>query len=615
MNNDDEELPSPSSSPSTPQTPLQRVLSPIARRLGGAPRPQSSTEEETVEFRTEEEEADPQQDITGLEATPTSTTMASTTDASSPADADASSFNAFFGDGSRLTAAEIKTSMSVRSRKDRGSGKELQKLMDAATYALTNRAGVRRGMVLSNKDGELEEGNVSANEIGIAWEHAGRFVTELSLRIETYDMSSSIIIPSIVDDTKNPNDGKWGGSTKNLCKEVMSVDMETIKEFVKDIIECDKPGDAGLSRMDQKWLLLLLRKSCSSDLINLVDRTFLKLEPCYQGGTVFLKMIFDVIFAKSTSVIAALHKWIKNFEKKGLRKIPNGNVQYFSQIALVIVARLHEFDELPIDSDQDILRGLVKCDNNGAFVAKFELYLTMSNQTLFDVSSDFKNKSTFERIELILGEAVDFWLAAHVNDEWKITMHQVSACFNCGEDDHLLGDCPQEFDQEKIKKNKANFQKNKGTKGGTSGGDGDKQRYSRGKFRPPKVNESVRKISGVWYSPCKHCNAWTTTHSTGYHDDWSNNSTFCLPATHPLSMAVSGKPPGSGKSKNRRGKKDKQGTKSNSGTSGSDTTNSGGTANVMSALAKHMEKMETDSSDPRQAEMAGLIKALLSGKV
>jgi hypothetical protein len=35
----------------------------------------------------------------------------------------------------------------------------------------------------------------------------------------------------------------------------------------------------------------------------------------------------------------------------------------------------------------------------------------------------------------------------------------------------------------------------------------------------------------------------------------------------------------------------------------------------MSALAKHMEKMETDSSDPRQAEMAGMIKALLSGKV
>jgi len=159
------------------------------------------SEEETD--LSEEEEQIPQQDIPGQEeeeaSLSTSISMASTVSSSS-ANANTSPFNALFGDGTRLTADQIKTSMSVRSRSDRGSGKELQKLMDAATYPLTNKAGIRGNMVLSNKDGELEDGNVSANEIGIAWERASRFTNDLRLRIERYDMTSTIEIPSIVDD-------------------------------------------------------------------------------------------------------------------------------------------------------------------------------------------------------------------------------------------------------------------------------------------------------------------------------------------------------------------------------------------------------------------------------
>lgn len=447
---------------------------------------------------SEEEEQIPQQDIQSQEeaSLPTSISMASTTSLSS-ANANTSPFNALFGDGTRLTADQIKTSMSVRSRSDRGSGKELQKLMDAATYPLTNKAGIRGNMVLSNKDGELEDGNVSANEIGIAWERAGRFIHDLTLRIERYDMSSTIEIPSIVDETKEPHDGKWGGTPINLCKKVMAVDMETIKAYVKDILECDKEGDAGLGCMDQKWLLLLLRNSCSSDLLNLVDKTFLKLDSCYQGGTVYLKLVFDIIFAKSTVVVAALHKWLKNFEKNGLRKIPNGNVRYFVEPCLVITARLDEFNELPIDTDETILNGLIKCDNNKEFVAKFNLYLTLSSQQLFDMPSSLKDKTTFERIEIYLQEALDLWVAANVSNAWKITNHHHSAnaCFNCGDEDHMLPECPKAYDQDTISKNKAKFQKNKGTKGRTSGGGGDKKHpYSRGKFGPPKKNEPSARL-------------------------------------------------------------------------------------------------------------------------
>ena len=109
-------------------------------------------------------------------------------------------------------------------------------------------------------------------------------------------------------------------------------------------------------------------------------------------------MVFDIIFAKSTKVVASLLKWIKMFEKKGLRKIPNNNVRLFPETASVICARLHEFGELPIDADIDILKGLTKCDCNEEFVNKFELYITMSSQTLFNVSSPLDGKSPSRRL-------------------------------------------------------------------------------------------------------------------------------------------------------------------------------------------------------------------------
>ena len=597
---------------------LQGVLSPtqerLTRRLAGA-QDQSTTEEETVLF----EEEDRQQDI--LQEDPTTSNIMSSTSLSSSS---ASPIDKLFGSGTRLTADQIKNSMSVRSRNNRGTGKELQKLMESATYALNNKAGVRKEMVVHSRDGELEDGNISANEIGTAWEGSSRFVHELIVRVDTYDMASAINIPEIVDDSKDPHAGKWGGTVTNLCKQVMVVDLERIKEYTKDIIECDEEGDAGLARMDQKWLLQLVRKSCSTDLVDLVDRSFYKLDICYQGGSVYLKMVFDIIFAKSTKVVASLLKWIKNFEKKGLRKIPSNNVRLFAETASVICARLHEFGELPIDADIDILKGLTKCDCNEEFVNKFELYLTMSSQTLFNVSSPLDGKSTFEKIELFLDEAVDFWVAANINGEWKITnFHSANSCWLCGEDGHGVSECTEEYNQDTINKNKAKWLEKRGSKpAGTSGGTksgGDKQhKYSRGKFSPPKAGETVRKINGTWYAACKCCKAWTTTHSSGSHEDWKDDSAFALPATHPLVMATSGtwKPPRSGKSsKQRRAKKEKQGTTPASSSSAGSSPAAGSSTNMMSALAKHMEKMETDSSDPRQAEMAGMIKALLSGKV
>ena len=78
----------------------------------------------------------------------------------------------------------------------------------------------------------------------------------------------------------------------------------------------DKPNGTG--RQDQHWLLKLIRNSCSSDLRDIVDETFNELPVHQQGGSVYLKLIYDVVFNMTEPVIRVLQNWIKGFAKHGL---------------------------------------------------------------------------------------------------------------------------------------------------------------------------------------------------------------------------------------------------------------------------------------------------------
>ena len=61
--------------------------------------------------------------------------------------------------------------------------------------------------------------------------------------------------------------------------------------------------------------------------------------------------------------------------------------------------------------------------------------------------------------------------ALNVSNEWNIPhSHMVEACFNCGDPNHGVPQCPKPKDQARIDRNKAEFSKTGGGRGGNRGG-------------------------------------------------------------------------------------------------------------------------------------------------
>ena len=106
----------------------------------------------------------------------------------------------------------------------------------------------------------------------------------------------------------------------------------------------------GTGHQDQHWLLKLIHNSCSSDLHDIVDETFNELPVHQQDGSVYLKLIHDVVFNMTKPIVHVLQNWIKGFAKHGLQKVPGKNVRSLYNAAWNISKCLHEVDILPSDA-------------------------------------------------------------------------------------------------------------------------------------------------------------------------------------------------------------------------------------------------------------------------
>jgi hypothetical protein len=147
-----------------------------------------------------------------------------------------------------------------------------------------------------------------------------------------------------------------------MLKDVKTLTLDKVKVYSSDILKFDKTN--GIGRQDQHWLLKLICNSCLSDLRNIVDKTFNKLPVHQQRGSVYLKLIYDVVFNMTKPIICVLQNWIKGLAKHGLHKIPGKNVRTLYKAAWNISKRLHEVDALPSDAAMDILTGLTKATND-----------------------------------------------------------------------------------------------------------------------------------------------------------------------------------------------------------------------------------------------------------
>jgi len=212
----------------------------------------------------------------------------------------------------------------MKTLPNRGTGKDLAKNLSLATASLEFKFGVTNGLTIRNSSGEIEDGNYSSNEIADIFSNNGRVMRCLMDRIKQFDMQDAIMIPKLVDKTLSANSGKWAAPTTDMLEDVKTLTLDAVKEYTSDNLKFDKTDGTG--RQDQHWLLKLIRNSCSSDLRDIVDETFNELPVHQQGGSVYLKLIYDVVFNMTEPVIRVLQNWIKGFAKHGLYKVPGENV-------------------------------------------------------------------------------------------------------------------------------------------------------------------------------------------------------------------------------------------------------------------------------------------------
>lgn len=64
-----------------------------------------------------------------------------------------------------------------------------------------------------------------------------------------------------------------------------------------------------------------VKNSISNNLQALVDKKFACLPVSKQGGSVYIKLLLNIVYNLTDTVIQALQKWIKTFSKKGLLKV------------------------------------------------------------------------------------------------------------------------------------------------------------------------------------------------------------------------------------------------------------------------------------------------------
>ena len=495
-----------------------------------------------------------------ITSTPT-TTMSSTT---------TSKYDNLFA-STDLDDDDIKQESSFLSENDRGAkgSPELAKNYARATKGTNTKFITLRSLKSNNITTETEEdGVIDTADISIVFQQCGLATKQFKEICTEFDYGKMVEIPEYADPSKPATNGRWSNKTINLLENPTSVSLEHVKAYTSDLIRRTKADST--ARQTQFWSLKALRDSVSGDLKTLVDDKFDVLPIDEQGGSVYLKLLFDIVYNMTEPVIRALHKWIKNFRRNGIKLVIDENVLIFVTTCKNICKRLDEIGQLPSDAVRDILEGLVKCSHK-EFSDTFAQFRTLNNQSI--LPTPCMGKTVYEKIMMYLEQAQDLYIVYTVNGTWKFKFKSYYTgtgvhdliCFNCGKKGHGVRNCKEPRDQARIDKNLAEFREKK---------------KSQGNFRN---NRSGGQAGGGYQRR-------TFTKTTG--DEKVNN--------------ITEKSITNNKSK-KKGKK--------AGKLGEAPPKDPTPMISLAQLGEHMQKMVTSSSDPNIASVAQMISDLCQGKV
>ena len=442
---------------------------------------------------------------------------------------------------------------------------------------------------------------------------------QLERRAKEYDFANVAMIPPYLDENATRARNRWDGSKPaiNLFRHAKLVSLGQVKQWSADNLLSNKKSDPEIIR-DLEWLLELVRNSCDKELRFKLDDKFDKLPYAHQSGVVYLKMVFDTLInLASDDVVDSMIDHIKQFKEKGMMMFPGQNVEHMKLEMSTYVTRLWEAGKLPNDAYKSIVKGLSKCEQE-EFAKKFADYLTMMDNSLISATiTSTQGMNALERINAVLDEAEQTYESLHMANKW-IDVGHVSAhnCFNCNDPNHGVDDCKKALDEARIKANKDAFFKKKregrasnGFGGGSRKGNRstNKNGYERGKWSPPKQNESiVQKKGNAYHCWCGGCERWTKgeyAHSTGYHAEatkaQSNGDSFKLNPEHPWNTK------GGGRNRSNRNNRSRNNGDNNGG--GDDKKGSAGVDH--NKASSYFEELEKNTSDPEEVRMANMMKS------
>jgi len=261
-------------------------------------------------------------------------------------------YAARFARTTAVTINELRAEQTVVSRANRGAkgSKERLKTQKAATEALETKFGVPKHFV-SNVNGESETGNIQSERLSEIIVSSARKTKKLKERCADYDLSSALLIPVVVDGNATMPCNRWGGQERDLLENFGSISLEECMAWTKDTLQHGGDED----QADQTWLLQLMRNSCTEEILTRIDANFEELEPAYKGGTVFIKLMFNVIIDLTDSVVESLQKFLKNFGYKGLMGIQGENVGVAELEIVAVATRLSEVNKLQDDAVNQVL--------------------------------------------------------------------------------------------------------------------------------------------------------------------------------------------------------------------------------------------------------------------
>mmetsp|Transcript_7314 Transcript_7314/g.15019 ORF Transcript_7314/g.15019 Transcript_7314/m.15019 type:complete len:368 (+) Transcript_7314:1137-2240(+) len=267
----------------------------------------------------------------------------------------------------------------------------------------------------------------------------------------------------------------WDGSVMHdLLRDWEKIDWKTVCYWQYSINKRCSP----IEKDSNRWALQLFYNSCTVNLREQINVRYKPLPQGYKGGVMYTWVLFHCLFAKSRDTTAALKKFLKVFEQKGLQRIKGENVVITKKEMLAVCRQLFSTGE-PQQTTIDILKGLKRCSMK-SFQDLFDSNLQDATKTLLELTSTrpWGHDNVYNEVAMFMMKAVEYYHNLHTANQWnipkghKFSVAAANTCWNCGDEGHGAQECPKPFNKALFEKNKREFYEKRNGENGTSGGRG-----------------------------------------------------------------------------------------------------------------------------------------------